>query len=405
MILDIEPIAVNSPEFLFLALGLVALAWSRYRRLFLSALALCSLLMISTWLTVLDWGGLLLFLVPPYLVIRRIWGNPQAASAWIVLSIIIWQVLLFVFLRQYAWADGISWLDHPIAIIGISYMLFRVVHLVKEAPNFGALPFGPVMYGSYVLAFWTLLSGPIQRYEAFCQGLKTIGRPSAKDTLDAAHRGVNGMIKAFILAPVFLEASRLQALGAAGANWWDFIIVFYAYPIYLYLNFSGYTDLIIALARMCGIATMPENFNRPYLARNIQEFWTRWHMSFGTWIRHYVFTPLSKSLLSATPPIFHNAMLAVAVIITFMIVGMWHGTTSNFLVFGLMHGAAIIATAAYGKFLRAVLGKARKKRFDGNPVVHGVSVVLCFHYVAASIMLFPNKIGDVLHALQVLGGS
>lgn len=401
MIPGLDSIAANNLAFALLALLLIALAWSKYRAMFPLGLALASVLMVASWLTPLDLAALALFLVPPYVAVRVMWGNSKHVPSVVVTLVVIWEVLLFVYLRNYEWVGNMMWLGHPVSIIGLSYMLFRIVHLIIEAPNLGHLPFGPIKYGSYILAFWTLLSGPIQRYEAFCQGLESICRPTTDETLEAAHRGINGLIKAFLIAPIFLKSSDLQALGENGAGWLDFAIVFYSYPIYLYLNFSGYTDLMIAISRLCGMTTMPENFNRPYLARNLQDFWSRWHMSFGAWIRYYVFTPLSKELLRLTPPATHKVMLAFSVIVTFIIVGIWHGTSTNFVIFGLLHGIAIIVVALYGKILKSALGKKRKKSFESHLAINAASVVLCFHFVAATILLFPNSISDLLDMLNI----
>jgi len=399
MIPSVAPIAVNSIPFAVLSLGMVLLAWSRARGIFPLALAAASAAMLASWLRPLDALALCLFALPPYVLIRAIWGKERFARAYVPMLAICWQVGLFVYLRQYEWISGLEWLEHPVAIIGLSYMLFRIVHLIVDAPYLGHLPLGPVGYVGYLFAFWTLLAGPIQRYEAFIQGLGTVGRPETGDALAAGHRAVNGLIKAFLIAPVFLEASDIGALAGPGAGWIDLAIVFYSYPVYLYLNFSGYTDLMIAIARLCGVNSLPENFNRPYLARSVQDFWTRWHMSFGTWIRHYIFTPLSKRLLSAAPARLHNLLLAASVLITFFVVGAWHGTTSNFLVFGLLHGIAIIVTSVYGRLLKSALPRERRRAFEKHPVVHGASVFLCFHYVCATLVFIPNTVDAIAGAL------
>jgi D-alanyl-lipoteichoic acid acyltransferase DltB (MBOAT superfamily) len=400
MIPGLSAITVDSLPFAILCLAMVLLAWTGERRWFLPGLAVASAVMLASWLTPLDLAALVLFLAPPYLAVRAMWGNRRFAASIAAALVIAWEVALFIYLRKYEWAAGRSVLNHPVSVIGISYMLFRAVHLIAEAPYLGHLPFNGLRFATYVLAFWTLLSGPIQRYEDFCGGLDTIGRPATADALAAGHRAVNGLIKAFLIAPILLKAADLAALGQPGAGWLDFLIVLYAYPIYLYLNFSGYTDLMIAVSRLCGMTTMPENFNRPYLARNLQDFWTRWHMSFSAWIRRYVFTPLSKWLLESTPPAVDGAMLSLAVMVTFVVVGAWHGTTANFLVFGLLHGGAIVAAGVANATLKSVLGRDRKIAFDAHPVVHGASVFLCLNYVAATVLFFPNSIADVVGAMR-----
>lgn len=405
MILGIAPIAVNSLPFIAIAIGLVMLAWSRWRGAFLPAMAVASILVTLSWTRPIDVLALGLFLIPPYIAVRFVWGRTNFKSSSLISLLVVWEVLLFIYLRKYEWAGGLAWLDHPIAVVGLSYMLFRVIHLLIEAPSLGHLPFSSLRYSTYILAFWTLLSGPIQRYEAFCKGLDSVGRPETEDILAASHRGVNGLIKAFLIAPVFLKASNLQALGAPGADWLDFAIIFYCYPIYLYLNFSGYTDFMIAIARLCGVKTLPENFNHPYIARNLLDFWGRWHISFGVWIRTYVFTPISTGLIRRAPPSAHNVLLAMIVVTTFLIVGAWHGTTLNFLIFGLLHAAGILTTGAYGRLLKALLDRDARKAFERHPLVHGVSVLLCFHYVAATILLFPNSVPDLIAAFGGFASS
>ena len=404
MTFDISPISANSLTFSVLGVAMILVAWYGNQEKFMGALALASVTVIASWLSLLDLAALLLFVVPPYFLIRRIWGHKETVASRSAALIIAWEVVLFVYLRKYEWTGDQSWLDHPIAIIGISYMLFRIIHLVVEAPYMGHLQITPIRYAAYILAFWTLLSGPIQRYDDFIDGLKAVGRPGDRDAVAAAHRMINGLIKAFIVAPVFLEASDIKSLSATNANWLDFLIVLYAYPAYLYLNFSGYTDFVIGIARMCGFNTLPENFNRPYLARNLLDFWTRWHISFGTWIRHYVFTPMSKNLLGATPPALHNLMLAFCVLVTFQIVGAWHGTTLNFLIFGLMHGVGIIIVALYGRILKTLLDRKQRKAFENNVIVRVVSTILCFHFVAATVLLFPNSAGELRDILSAYVG-
>jgi D-alanyl-lipoteichoic acid acyltransferase DltB (MBOAT superfamily) len=395
MIPGLPPITVDSLPFAVFALGMVLLAWSKGQHRFTVALSVLGVAMILTWLSPMDVAALMLFVVPPYFATRYLWGNKQANGKALMVLTIVWEVLLFIYLKKYEWIGEASYLNHPIAIIGLSYILFRLLHLIVEAPHLGHLPFNSLRFTSYVFAFWTLLSGPIQRYEDFCGGMAMVGRPSNEEALSAGHRAVNGLIKAFLIAPIFLEASNLTALGEDGATWLDLVVVVYSFPIYLYLNFSGYTDLVIAIAKLCGVTTLPENFNRPYLARNIQDFWGRWHMSFGDWIRQYIFIPLSKRLLEKTEASLHGLMLALSVIVSFVIIGAWHGTTSNFVVFGLLHGAAIIVGEIYGKKLKAQLGRKKKKAFERHPIVHGLAMFLCFNYVALTVVLFPNSLSEI----------
>ena len=399
MIANFSDISVPSLGFFVLGLALVLLAWSRYRENFAPALLAASLIMVASWLSPMDAVVLAGFIFPPYLAVHVLWGRQEKAPSVFIGVVVVWEVLLFIVLRRYEWVGWIDWLDHPVSIIGLSYMLFRIIHLVVEAPSLGAYRISLAAYLSCVLAFWTLISGPIQRYDDFVRGLSSVGRPEPDELLSSSHRMVNGLIKAFLIAPVFLKASDIGLVTRDDADVIDFAVVFYAYPIYLYLNFSGYTDVVIALTRLCGVNTLPENFNRPYLARNIQDFWKRWHMSFGVWITSYIFTPLTKWLLTRGDIKHHGPLTALSVMVTFFIVGAWHGATTNFLVFGLLHGAAVMAAALYGLGLKKALGKTGRNAFEAKPWVRGLAVVLCFHYVCATLALIPNQISDIVGAL------
>jgi len=394
-------VSVPDLGFVIIGSGLVLLAWSRFRSYFGSAFLIASLLMVATWLSSWDALGLIGFILPPYFAVRYMWGNQTKASGFLVGGIVIWEVLLFVVLRRYEWVDTIQWLAHPISVIGLSYMLFRIIHLVIDAPVMGEHRLNLRSYLSYVLAFWTLISGPIQRYDDFVRGMENIGRPETDVVLGATHRITNGLIKAFVIAPIFLEASDINLLKQPGAETMDFAVVFYAYPIYLFLNFSGYTDVVIALSRLCGVTTLPENFNRPYLARNIQDFWGRWHISFGVWIKSYIFTPLTKQLIQAGNQKYQGILMAFAVIVTFLVVGVWHGTTTNFLFFGLLHGIAVLTATLYGIALKRILGKKGRKAFIERPWVNTLAIVLCFHYVCATLALIPNHFSDIVVALEI----
>lgn len=397
MIPHLDAISVDSLVFLAVACLTILTAWSGRPRHFLAMLAGLSLIMLGSWLKPVDLAALALFLVPPYLVARSLWGG-SGAGRLAVPALILWQIGLFVVLRRYEPLD--RWLDHPVAIIGLSYMLFRVLHLVIEAPVLGRLPLTPLRYLTYVGAFWTLVAGPIQRYDDFCAGIEGVGRPPPAQMLAAGHRAVNGLIKAFLVAPLFLNAAKLDFLTAPGAGWSDAALVFYGYPLYLYLNFSGYTDVVVGVAALCGMR-LPENFNRPFLSRNVQEFWGRWHISFGIWIRSYVFTPLCKALLSRSHGRHADPLAAVALLITFVLVGLWHGTTAGFAAFGLAHGAAIVLGAAWGGLLKARLGKPGRKAFLAHPATVAASTVLTFHFVCLSMQAFANPLAATWAAWAV----
>ena len=398
MIPHVSNISVASIEFAGLASFLILVAWSRYQAWFLAALLAVSLLMVLSWLDSNELVALILFLAAPYLATRWIWGREDRDIGVVINLVAVWQVGLFLIMKGYPGFDFLDIFDDPLNVIGISYIMFRQIHLLIDAPYIGGLPFSTVRYVSYLMAFWTLLAGPIQRYQDFCAGLDSIGQPRSDAAIKDLHRIVNGLLKAFVIAPLFLDASDISTLQNSGAQWTDVAIVFYGYPIYLYLNFSGYVDIVIGVARLCGFTTIPENFNRPYLARNVQEFWSLWHISLGVWVRYHVFTPLSKFLLERGGRRLEGPLLIVAVLITFFLVGLWHGPTTNFVVFGVLQGFGVVAAGVYGKILKSTLDGDTRARYQESSLNRTASVALCFHFNCATFIFLNNSVDSVFQS-------
>lgn len=401
MIPGLAAMTPGTVSFLALSGSLVLLAWSPWRARFLEGLTLAGLIMLATWLKPLDAVAVVIFLAGPYLAARVLWGRKDLGGGAVTWAVLIWQIVLFLVVKRYGGFDYLGDFGYPVSVIGASYILFRQIHLVVDAPYLAHLPFGVFRYLPYTISPWTLIAGPIQRYDGFCNGLEHIGRPENDAVLKASHRVVNGLIKAFIIAPVFLAPSTVTSLALPQADWIDFFIVLYGYPVYLYLNFSGYVDIVIGAARLCGFTTLPENFNRPYLARNPGEFWTRWHMSFGVWIRHYIFTPLSTFLVKRAPARLGGLMLVVTVLVTFYLVGLWHGPTWNFITFGLLQGTGVVISAGFGRWLKRRVGKESYAAIEANQKLRWLAVFLCFNFTCATFLFLNNSVEDIVGSLQV----
>src|SRR5690349_7412227 len=134
-----------------------------------------------------------------------------------------------------------------------------------------------------------------------------------------------------------------------------------AYTLQIYFDFSGYTDIALGLGKMIGI-TLPENFNYPYMAQGISDFWRRWHITLSTWFREYVFYPLERRKL-------RFAGQQINLVIVFLLTGLWHGPTLTFLVWGLLHGLAIAFESAGG-------GRWMKTQWRPLRHLYAISVIM-----------------------------
>lgn len=227
----------------------------------------------------------------------------------------------------------------PVAIIGVSYLVFRGISYLMEAE---AAPDASLLdFANYMLFFPAILSGPIERFKDFTSSY-AVPRCGPQDVLPALHRIATGYVKKFVVADNLTPFS-IAAVTDPGATPLSVLWIAALIQLFLiYLDFSGYCDIAIGIARLMGV-NLRENFNRPFAATNIQEFWDRWHVSMSSLMRDYIFTPICKVILTEAPRNWHWPLIVVAYCFLMMLIALWHGTTTGFLVFGAMHGAVLVA--------------------------------------------------------------
>jgi D-alanyl-lipoteichoic acid acyltransferase DltB (MBOAT superfamily) len=141
-----------------------------------------------------------------------------------------------------------------------------------------------------------------------------------------------------------------------------------AYTVYLYYNFSGYMDIVIGVGWLLG-QDLPENFNKPFLARDFLEFWTRWHMTLSQWFKTYLFNPLMSLLIDRFPqPVMVPYLGVTAFFVTFFVMGIWHGTTPVFAVYGALMGAGASINKLWQLMLVDHLGRQKYRLLGEKPL-------------------------------------
>ena len=226
-------------------------------------------------------------------------------------------------------------------VIGISYFCFRAIATVMDAREIETL--SPATFVWYMTYFPAFIAGPIERYQRFADGAANPSPIDIDVLLGCGRRIALGYVKKYVVADN-LAPWGIFAFGADAANYpvwlvwtgvlWQLMIIF--------LDFSGYCDIMIGIARMQGFAVQ-ENFDHPYLAPNVQEFWNRWHISLTLFVRDYVFTPTAKWIAWNAPKRLHTRLMMAGYFSTMMIIALWHQLTWGFVMFGMMHGAALVA--------------------------------------------------------------
>lgn len=314
-------------------------------------------------------------------------------------------VLVFAWLKRYSFIPAPLFLATPYLLVGLSYIFFRVLHVIIDRHQ-GAIAerVGPVSYLNYTLNFCALVSGPIQRYEDHrrmeCERLP-LTLPIAGRALE---RVVIGTFKVVIVS---LILSRWQHAAtdrlAAGGGIADGVLAAGLYPIYLYANFSGYTDVVIGAARFLRIE-LPENFDRPFLAPNVITFWNRWHMTLSGWLKTYVFNPLMLAAMRrVTNPARAPLVSVFAFFVTFFLVGLWHGSTSAFIVFGILTGGGVAANKMWQLVLQQRLGRAGARALAAHPIYEACCRGLNATWFAFTLLWFWSDGGQIAAAARALG--
>ena len=273
------------------------------------------------------------------LAIGRI-KSRRGQKGWLPAAVVTGILLLTVFkyadffIGSFAAVTGLSMpLLHLALPIGISFYTFQCMSYVVDVYRGDARPQKNLIhFGAYVALFPQLIAGPIVRYVDIARELEA-RRTTWENVLAGARRFLIGLSKKILLAnqlglltEIFRDSAEKSVLFC-----WMYAI---AFALHIYFDFSGYSDMAIGLGRIFGFH-FQENFNYPYLSKSVAEFWRRWHMSLGTWFRDYVYIPLGGSRVSRLRWVFN-------ILTVWMLTGLWHGASWNFVVWGLLFAALLL---------------------------------------------------------------
>jgi alginate O-acetyltransferase complex protein AlgI len=235
-----------------------------------------------------------------------------------------------------------------VALLGLSYITFQVISYLVDVSRGTILAEKDIVkFTAYILFFPKLVSGPITRYKQFREQISTLD-PTVVDIAGGLRRVLLGVVKRILIAnQLGVVANAVFNLPTPNVEPLFAWLALIAYSLQIYFDFSGYTDVALGLGKIIGI-TLPENFNYPYTAQSISDFWRRWHITLSTWFREYVFYPLERRRSRFTNQ-------QVNLIIVFLLTGLWHGPTLTFLSWGLLHGLAIaFESAGGGRWLKNI---------------------------------------------------
>jgi alginate O-acetyltransferase complex protein AlgI len=387
---------VDSASFQFVLFGLIVALVSNLRgsRLWRSTVLLLASvvflgLLTHTPILFLPLAGFLLLGYGGLVLLEHGWSK---SLVWSILAVIF----AYVWLKKYTFLPQNIFLHSPYFTVGLSYIFFRILHLLIETGDGNEKRhIGIGAYLLYTLNFTTLVSGPIQRSDEFAQdqfrdppialGPRVVGLQLERIVRGFFKVNVLGMLLLAVQHDALVRISQPLPLALKLFSACRLAVV---YPFFLYANFSGYIDIVIALARLMRVR-LPENFNRPFAASSFLDFWNRWHITLSTWLKTYVYNPLLVALIRRMPSLRLQPFLGVfCFFATFFLIGVWHGRTSEFVFFGILQGGGVAINKLWQLGLISWRGRKWYSALAKNPVYIAVGRGLTFSWFAFTLFWF-----------------
>ena len=287
--------------------------------------------------------------------------------------------------------------------LGISYLTFRSVGMIIELRDGVLTDFSLWEFLRFMLFMPTFSSGPIDRFKRFNENYLQI--PERDELLDMLEQSVKyimlGFLYKFVLAHIFghmiLGYVKTYALYTGGFFNLGTLGVMYVFGLDLFFDFAGYSMFAVAISNLMGIKS-PINFDKPFVSRDLKEFWNRWHMSLSFWFRDFVFMRLVMVLMRNKVFKNRNTTSSVAYIINMLVMGFWHGVTWYYIAYGLFHGLGLVVNDAWLR-KKKTINKERKSKglpaLPDNKWTQALGVVITFHVVMFSFLIFSGFLNDL----------
>jgi D-alanyl-lipoteichoic acid acyltransferase DltB (MBOAT superfamily) len=283
--------------------------------------------------------------------------------------------------------------------LGISFYIFQALGYLISVYRGALEPEENIIdFASFLFFFPKLLCGPIERAENFLPQLKENKRINYYDLVIGSKLIITGLFKKLVIADRI--AIYVNAVYSNYEHHSSLTLIFTAimYVIQIYSDFSGYTDIARGVARLFGYSLM-ENFERPLFAQNISDFWRRWHISLSTWAMDYIYYPIVLKYRD-----WGNYSVLVAILLTFLIIGIWHGPTINFVLFGVSQMVFVYYDFKSKKFKKHI--KSSLKNMFLQKLYHFFSWIITICLITMSMILFRfTNITDITNIFVKLFSS
>lgn len=278
-----------------------------------------------------------------------------------------------------------------LAFMGISYLTFKAVQIIIEVGEGIIIEVKLADYLYLMLFFPTLLSGPIDRSRRFEKDLrKSLSR---EEYLKLAGEGIYRILLGMIYKLV-LSAALYYLMKKFGMEYTlqSSFIYLYTYGFYLFFDFAGYSLMATGAGYLLGIK-VPDNFNKPFLSKDIQEFWNRWHITLSHWLRDYVFSRITMRMIQSRKIKDKLAIASIGLMTNMLIMGCWHGLTWYYILYGLYHGVLLVLFEVIRKKSRFYKKHRKEKWFIA------IEWFVTLHLVLIGFVIFSGRLKGPLSYL------
>jgi alginate O-acetyltransferase complex protein AlgI len=283
--------------------------------------------------------------------------------------------------------------------LGISYFTFQTLSyildvyrgVIKAETHAG-------MYALFIAFFPHLTAGPIARANQLLPQFRTVHAPDYELVVSGLQRMAWGFFKKLVIADRLALAVNTVYGDPTAYTGIPLILATYAFAFQVYCDFSGYADIAIGAARVMGFK-LQENFQQPYYAQSIPDFWRRWHISLYNWLRDYIFYPLNRALKRNSFTSNNIFVLILPPMVTMLASGFWHGTNWTFIVWGALHGIFMVSSVLWNRKINSL-----KLPFSLPPQFeNGIKVFVTFHLVCFAWIFFrANSLSEAAYIIQHL---
>lgn len=353
-----------------------------------------ALLLLASYIFYMSWKpeyGLLIAAMTAINYGMGLWiARAQAKRKMLFVVAIAANLLLLGFFKYaYFVRDSLNWglgfanqelMPIPFQIIlplGISFFAFEFIHYLSDVYKGSAPVKSPWQFALFASFFPTQIAGPIKRYQDFMQQLEVKTKLTLSQFDEALELIIFGLVKKVIFADNLAIVVQTAYANPNQFTCFDMWLATYAFAFQVYFDFSGYTDIARGSAQLLGFK-VPKNFDLPYMAESITEYWRRWHISLSTWLKDYLFIPLGGSRAG-------KWMTYRNILITFTLCGLWHGAATHYILFGTLHGILLVLHREW----RHVVEKSKTlQTLTANKIFHVFAIFLTFHAVCLTEVIF-----------------